>query len=65
MSNKMIFWFSVFGLCMTMIVWLHFSIIASGFKIAYESCGPTGDRYPIEYVLYTNMFCPVEEKNNG
>ena len=36
------------------IFWVIFSFTASMFKDMAENCGK---QYPIDYVLYTNLFC--------
>jgi hypothetical protein len=41
-------------------VWLMLSITGSAVKSASNLCGNT---YPIDYVLYNNWFCEIEEQS--
>ena len=60
MNKQIIFWGGLYVACCTMIIWLMLSVVASGFRVAYVSCD-IDETYPIEYVLYTDMFCPIKE----
>lgn len=46
------------NIVMAIVVWVVFSMMTSAAKNDLDNCDKT---YPIDYVLYTNMFCEIEE----
>lgn len=46
-----------FQLVIIFIVWVGFSFLGSEVKALSGNCGKV---YPVDYILFTNLFCEVE-----
>jgi hypothetical protein len=48
----------LFSAILGFLVWLLVSAGASAIKLDNGSCGK---KYPVDYVLYTNLFCEIKD----